>query len=403
VGYYTDVVETLQWAVMHIQQSGMCIDMPLARELYQVCERKQTQIEQAFGKALGYALNPNSPKQVLDLFCNDFKINLQDSSDKLALRKTQIEYPEATPVIDAILAYRDLGKKKGTYLRPSPWPDGRVRSQFRTYGTLTWRLSSREPDLQNLPRRPTHGINIKNIYVAAPGRVLVEVDKNQLEYRIPAYASNCANLIRVFESGDDVHLYNATSVFGRDIREKSSKERDYIKRLKYSEQYGAGNQKISDTMLVETGEYQSPTSIGGHLLKLRAAAPEMYTWRDECLRQAEGTGRVWDGFGTPRLLYDNPKEYRQVAYSWPTQATASGVINRATIRVYCWLIENRLPIKIVCQIHDSLIFEMWVTDVYKYLPTIMELMDQPEFVFERWVTFPSEAKIGFRLGEMKAA
>ncbi|UOF78525.1 DNA polymerase [Caudoviricetes sp.] len=405
MGFYTDEVIPLQWAVMDIQQRGLLVDQALASAYFKQAEAKMVEIKTWFKEGLGYDFNPNSSQQVMALFNEDFKVPLEDAADKLALRRSQITYPEIAPIVTGILDYRDVMKKKGTYLQPIAWPDGRVRSQFRTYGTKTLRLSSREPDLQNMPRHESMGINIKNIYCAPAGRMLCEIDKNQLEYRIPAYASNATNLIQRFESGISVHLANASAVYKREITSKKCKEYDMAKRIRYAFGYRAGPPKVSDTILLDTGIYVSPDEIAWAIRAIKSLEPEIELWQQACLAEAQRTKRIRNGFNVPRLLFGRAEDLGQIAYSWPTQATASHLINRALLRVWHWLKANGAlydAVWIVCQIHDSLLFEMPTAEHTWLIPKLLELMDQPEVTFGRIVTYPSEAKYGERWGEMKS-
>lgn len=403
MGYYTDVITDLQWAVMGIQRNGILIDQDLVKSYFNLANQKQEELGDWFNAALGYEFNPNSPKQVLELFNKDFHIPITDSADRLGMRKLQIKYPEIAPIVSGILDYRDLGKKRGTYLKPEPWSDGRVRSQFRTYGTLTWRLSSREPDLQNLPRSSTYGINIKNIYRAAKDYKLVEIDKSQLELRIPAYASRCLKLIEWFDSRRDIYLETARFIYNRPELDKKSTERQFTKRAMLADGYGASAERVSDTMLLDTGEYLAPSIMQTHLDKIRATKPEVYEWHNRNWDYAKTHKILYDGFGTPRLLYDRPDNLRQTAYSWPTQATASGVVNRALVRIYKWIQKERLQdlVRIICQVHDSLLFEIHDSVIKNTVPALISLMDQSETIFDYSVVLPSEAKWGERWGDME--
>lgn len=404
MSYYEDVIKPLQWAVMSIQQNGILVDTTKAAAMYKKAALRQEEIADDLGTALGYKFNPNSSQQVLRLFNDDLLIKCEDSSDKLSMLKTQIKHPDIGPIVRAILAYRDLSKKKGTYLRPEPWLDGRVRSSFRLYGTLTWRLSSSDPNLQNLPRSPSQGIDIKSIYVAPPGKSLLEIDKSQLELRIPAYASNSETLIRWFENREDVYCRYASEIYSREIKGKGT-ERQFTKTTLLADGYGASAPKVSDTMLLQTGEYRSPKELQPFLEKLRSVTPEKYRWFNECWDYAKKHKRLVEGFGVPRLLYNAPDQLRQVAYSWPTQATASGVINRALVRVFHYLDGYRsgwqAHTKIICQVHDSLLFEVPTEALQEAIPVLQGLMDQPETIFGRTVLLPSEAKFGPNWSEME--
>lgn len=409
--YYDEVIDQLQWFVMDIQRAGMLIDQDLVARYVADATAKQSHYQALLSEALTYSFNPNSPKQVIDVLTNDLALNLDQSkkgvsSDELSLLKASIEVPAAKPVVEAILAYRDLGKKKGTYLKPVVWKDGRVRSQFRVYGTLTWRLSSREPDLQNLPRSASHGINIKDIYIAPPGYLLGELDYSALEDRIPAYASGCKVLIEMFETGKNTHLYRASIIFARPITDKhtQAKEYNFSKRFVYSRNYGASLNSVADKLLQDTHEYVPVGELRVMAERLDKGIPEILAWRNQCWADCEKSGVLYDGFGVPRILYSAPHERRQVAYSWPTQATASGIMNRAMVRIYQAIRSGHLrnDTKCVCQVHDSLMFEINENHVESELKKIKHLMEVPVDIFDRkGVVFPVEAKYGPRWGTMK--
>jgi DNA polymerase-1 len=410
MAYYDEVIVPLQWMVMDIQRAGMLIDQELVARYVAESASKQLLVKEMLEKALGYSFNPNSPKQVIDVLTNDLGLDLRGkkglTSDELALLKATIAQPEAKAVVDSVLAYRDLGKKKGTYLQPVVWSDGRVRSQFRLYGTLTWRLSSREPDLQNLPRGASYGINIKNIYIAPPGYTLVEFDYSALEDRIPAYASGCKVLVEMFEAGQNTHLYRATIIFARPITNKNeqAKEYNFAKRFVYSRNYGASLAAVADKLLQDTHEYHPINELKVMADRLDKGIPEILAWRNACWTECEKTGVLYDGFGVPRLLYNAPHERRQVAYSWPTQATASGIMNRAMVRIYEAQRSGHIDkqVRCVCQVHDSLMFEIPNNCVERESRKIKQLMEVPVDIFGRsGVVFPTEAKAGRSWGTMK--
>ena len=412
--YYNNVIQHLQWQVMEIQMNGMLVDMDRATAMRELADAKYKEYNGWINEALGYKLNPNSPKQVLECLTKDLGLSIpqvkkdgiwRDSTDELSLLKATIPLPQALPVVEALIACRDVRKKSGTYLNPVPWRDGRVRSQFRLYGTLTWRLSSRDPNLQNLPRRESHGIDVKSMYIAPPGTRLVELDYSALEDRIPSYASGCKTLIDLFDTGANVHLYRANEMFGGKWTNKKEcpTEYDLAKRTRYAKGYGASALKVSDTLFLEMHKYFDPSFVAALIDKMDATMPEVIAWHNWCWEEAEKTGIVYDGFGTPRILYSPKRELRQTAYSWPTQATASGIMNRSLVRIYhakrAGLL--RSDTRCICQVHDSLVFEIHEDHVESEARIIKALMEEPVTIFGRRTVFPVEAKSGSNWSEMK--
>jgi DNA polymerase-1 len=404
MAYYDEVIDRLQWFVMDIQRTGMLIDQPLVARYLELAESNKTKLKASFEKALGYPYNPNAPQQTLALFNNDFMIPIEGTTE-LELLKATLDKPEAMPVVEGILQYKDMIKKSGTYLKPVVWADNRVRSQFRLYGTLTWRLSSRDPDLQNLPRAASLGINIKDIYISPPGYSLIEIDYSALEDRIPAYASGATKLIQMFARGENTHLYRASIIFNRPItdKKKQAKEYDFAKRLRYATGYRAGLPKISDKLLEDMHEWHPPEEIGPMIRRLESDMPEITAWQDACWKECEKTNLLYDGFNTPRILYSAKHERRQVACSWPTQTTASGIMNRAMVRIYDAIRAGRFyaTTRCVCQVHDSLLFEILDAHVESETRKLVELMEVPVRVFDQDVVFPVEAKSGKRWGSME--
>lgn len=403
--YYEEVVRPLQWCVMEIQNAGMMVDTARVREYQALAESNLERERKHWEELLGRKFNPNSSQQVLDLFEHDLRIPLRDkkgkrSADVLELLKTTIEHPTLT-VVEPILAYREMVKDLGTYLKPEVWPDGRVRTSFRLYGTLTWRLSSREPNLQNIPREERHGIYIKNIYIAPPGRALAELDYSALEDRIPAYASGCSKLIRMFDNNEDTHTHRARVIYG--VQKISKKQRNFSKRLRYSRGYGAAVLTVCEKLLEDSHEWHPPGEIGPMLKMLDADMPEIIEWHNQCWADSERTGISLDGFGVPRILFEPPSQRRQVAYSDPTQRTASGIMNRSMVRYHYAQRKGhfRPDTFLNCQVHDSLMMEAHEDHIDSEAAKLKELMETPVDIFGRkQVLFPVEIKRGPSWGNM---
>lgn len=408
--YYEEVIDDLQWCVKDMQQTGILVDTDLAASYIASIEAKLEQEKKDWKALLGRPFNPNASAQVIDLFA-EFGVPLKTkkgewSSDALTMLKATVIPGFGYPVAREIITFRELMKLRGTYLKPDPWADGRLRSAFRLYGTLTWRLSSREPNLQNLPRSPVHGVNIKDIYIAPPGKVLVELDYSALEDRIPAFASCCTKLIQMFLRGENTHLYRAGIIFGVPLKSKKEapEKYDFSKRLRYSRGYGAAILTVAEKLLEDTHEWHPPEEIGPMLKRLDDDMPEIIAWHNKCWAESEQTGLSFDGFGVPRTLFEPPGQRRQVAYSDPTQRTASGIMNRSMVRYYRANKAGmfRHDTLLICQVHDSLLFEMNEDHYIEESNKVKSLMETPVTIFgQRDVLFPVEAKMGKSWGTMK--
>jgi DNA polymerase-1 len=399
--YYDEVVQHLQWAVMDIQMAGILVDLNKCSELIAKAEAQRAQHRETLTRCFGYDFNPASPKQVIEVFKQDLGIPVDDSN-AITLLNTIIKHP-TKPIVEGIIEHREMTKVIGTYLKPKVWPDHRLRSSLRTYGTLTWRLSSKEPDLQNQPRGEVQGINVKDIYMAPPGYVLLELDYSALEDRIPAYASRCTKLINMFQNGENTHLYRARLIFNKPITNKKDfpTEYDFAKRLRYSRGYGASVRTVCLKMLEDTHEWHAEEEIAPMLKAMDDDVPEIMAWHNKCWADAERTGLLYDGFGVPRTLFEPPGRRRQVAYSSPTQTTASGIMNRATVRAYLNRDKFHPDTRIICQVHDSLLLEVREDLVEEEAWKMKGYMEVPVTIFDQVVKFPVEAKWGKRWGQMK--
>lgn len=397
--YYEDVVLPLQQCVMEMQLNGVLIDQVRQKELFEKCTDILDTNQKTWLELLGYDFNPNSSQQTTALYEKDLSIPLGGSADKLHLLKAVLREPRLEHITRAILDDRDLVKLRGTYLSITPSLDGRLRSDWRAYGTVTWRLSSRDPDLQNLPRDAKQGVNIKDIYISPPGRILYSRDYSQLEYRIPAYASRSYNLVHLFQRGEDVHLRNARLVFKRDSITK--KERTTSKTVKYAEGYGGAPPTVSDQILKATYEYIDPKVIALMLSIWRAEDKEMYDWLESGHTAAVRDGVLYDGFGVPRHLYGRPDDRRGTGLAWPTAATASGIMNRSMVRIHNQKICEKFNAKLCMQVHDELLFEVPDPIEPAFDKAIKEAMEYPVNIFGVDCMFPTDVKVGYRYSELK--
>jgi DNA polymerase-1 len=384
---------------MEMQLNGVLIDQERQKFLHDRCTSILEENQKTWSELLGYDFNPGSSQQTTALYEKDLNVQLGGSADKLHLLKAVLREPQLEHITKAILQDRDLVKLRGTYLTVEPSSDGRLRSDWRAYGTVTWRLSSRDPDLQNLPRDAKQGVNIKDIYISPPGRILYSRDYSQLEYRIPAYASRSRNLVQLFQRGEDVHLRNARLVFKR--QDITKKERTTSKTVKYAEGYGGAPPTVSDQILKATYEYIDPKVIAHMLAIWRTEDKEMYDWLEQGFKDAVTYGVLYDGFGVPRHLYGRPDDRRGTGLAWPTAATASGIMNRSMVRIHKANYCQKFDAKLVMQVHDELLFEVPDPIDPAFDKAIKEAMEYPVNIFGVDCMFPTDVKVGYRYSELK--
>jgi uracil-DNA glycosylase family 4 len=302
-------------------------------------------------------------------------------------------------VIKNVLELRKAEKILSTYLRGlTIGPDGRIHPNWLVHGTRTGRLSSRNPNAQNVPKV---GV-ARRIYTAARGFVLVAFDYNQIELRIVAYDAGDEPLIRAFEEGRYVHAEEAAFMFhNREIQTFkpwpdwiSQAEVDFTKSFEYALNYGG---TIFAVMAANPGMM---TSTQGKIAQARyfARHPKIDLYRKRIAEEVTRTRRLLSPFGRPRIFFGNKTEILNSAYNFPIQGGAAEVINKAIIR----LADARMDEGLLLQVHDELLFELEDNaSLPEKIGAIKALMAEPVEIQGRPVIIPVEVKTGNNWGDMK--
>ena len=265
------------------------------------------------------------------------------------------------PIIEAILEYRQLTKLKSTYvdgLGKVISPDGRIHTTFRNTVTDTGRLSSAEPNLQNIPVRTELGAQLRRMFVAAPGKVLVDADYSQIELRLLACMAGDTAMIDGFNSGEDIHTITASQVFGVAQEAVTPLMRRSAKAVNFGIVYGISPFSLSQDIKV------SVTEAKDYMQRYFAHYPGVKTYMDAVVEQAKQAGFVATLMGRRRWVPElkssnfNLRSFgERVALNAPIQGTAADIIKLAMIRVRDRLLAEGLEGRLVLQVHDELIVE----------------------------------------------
>lgn len=265
------------------------------------------------------------------------------------------------PIIEAILEYRQLTKLKSTYvdgLGKVISPDGRIHTTFRNTVTDTGRLSSAEPNLQNIPVRTELGAQLRRMFVAAPGKVLVDADYSQIELRLLACMAGDKAMIDGFNSGEDIHTITASQVFGVAQEEVTPLMRRSAKAVNFGIVYGISPFSLSQDIKVSVAEAKD------YMERYFAHYPGVKAYMDGVVEQARSTGFVATLMGRRRWIPElkssnfNLRSFgERVALNAPIQGTAADIIKLAMIRVRNRLLADGLEGRLVLQVHDELIVE----------------------------------------------
>ena len=354
---------------------------------------------------VGKEFNINSPKQLgvalfedLGLPCKK-KTKSGYSTNAEVLEGLQDKHP----VVPLILEYRTLSKLKSTYcdgLLKVISTDGRIHSSFNQTETRTGRISSTEPNLQNIPVRTKRGVELRKFFKAKEGFTLVDADYSQIELRVLADIAADENMLSAFNENMDIHAITASEVFGVPLEQVTSEMRRSAKAVNFGIVYGIGAFSLAKDIGVTRAEADS--YIKGYLLHFSGVDSYMR----EVIEQAKKDGFVSTGFGRRRYLPElNSSNHmmrafgERVARNMPIQGTAADIIKIAMIKVYKRLEREKLQSKLILQVHDELIIEAADAEA-AYVQTLLK--EEMEHAVELRVKLKADVGCGKTWYEAKA-
>ena len=364
-----------------MESLGFSLDSEsLARHGEGILERMKS-LEEEIYLLCGEKFNINSPKQLGHILFE--KMGLPVLKKKKTGYSTDAETLEKlrfhSPVIDYILDYRKLAKLHGTYvegLLRVVDSDGRIRTDFKQTGTVTGRLSSAEPNLQNIPVRTEDGSVLRRFFVAGDGRVLVDADYSQIELRILAHMADDEAMISAFNSGEDIHTVTASKVFKTPIDKVTPQLRSRAKAVNFGIVYGIGEFSLSEDLHVSLKEAKS--YINGYFETYK----KVKEYLDATVESALANGYVETLFKRRRYIPEltatnkNVQAFgKRVAMNTPIQGTAADVIKKAMVAVDRRLEREGLETRLVLQVHDELILEAPVNEVERASEILKEEME----------------------------
>ncbi|MFT4198957.1 MAG: DNA polymerase I [Pseudoxanthomonas sp.] len=378
---YRDIEMPLVPVLARIEANGVRVDAEELRLQSAELSRRMLAAQQKAIELAGRQFNLDSPKQLQALLFDELKLPAlvktpkgQPSTNEEALEAIadQHELPRL------ILEYRGLAKLRSTYTDKLPemiHPDtGRVHTSYHQAGAATGRLSSSDPNLQNIPIRSDDGRRIRRAFVAPPGRKLIACDYSQIELRIMAHLSQDPGLVRAFESGADIHRATAAEVFGRALEEVTPNERRAAKAINFGLMYGMSAFGLARQLGIGRGEAQD------YIALYFSRYPGVRDFMEATRQQAREKGYVETVFGRRLYLdYINAGNQSQragaerAAINAPMQGTAADIIKRAMVSVDQWLAGHRgesgaCPALMILQVHDELVFECDADFVGTLLP-----------------------------------
>ena len=359
---YFDVEHPLCRVLAEMELAGFQVDAGMLRSFGETLTAAIETLEQRIYSYAGQ-FNINSPKQLGEVLFE--RLGLPSYKKTKTGYSTSAEVLEklrgAHPIVGEVLEYRQYAKLKSTYvdgLLKVISPDGRVRTSFQMTVTATGRLSSTEPNLQNIPTRTELGSELRRMFVAGPGQILVDADYSQIELRLLAHISGDQAMVDAFRSGEDFHTVTAAHVFSVPVEEVTPAMRRAAKAVNFGIVYGISPFSLSQDLGVTVAEAKAYMDAYFHRF------PGVKSYMDQVVERARADGYVETPMHRRRALPEikssnhNMRSFgERVALNMPIQGAAADIIKLAMVRVHRQLKEAALEARLIMQVHDELIVE----------------------------------------------
>ncbi len=372
----------LSYVLVSMEKSGVKVDREALEEFGKRLSAEAEDIEQQIYICAGEAFNISSPKQLGAILFD--KLGLPSGKKTKTGYSTNAEVLEGLigydPIIELVLNYRTLTKLNSTYavgLQKVIAGDGRVHTTYKQTETRTGRISSVEPNIQNIPVRTELGREFRRFFIAREGYKLVDADYSQIELRLLAHISDDKNMIEAFKSGEDIHTVTASQVFNQPVEWVTPEMRSSAKAVNFGIVYGIGAFSLSKDINVSVK--QADEYIKAYLDKYKGVAAYM----DKTVSDAKENGYVTTMFGRrryiPELSMSNKNVQaagKRIAMNTPIQGTAADIIKLAMVKVYARLKKELPDARLILQVHDELIVEAKESEAEQAATILREEMEK---------------------------
>ena len=379
---YKDIEMPLLPILSNIERNGVLIDSKKLFKLSKELEIELQSIQKKCFKITNKEFNLNSPKQLQEILYEDLEIPVSKKTptgkpstdeDTLQFLSESYELPKL------ILDFRSLNKLKTGYTDKLPLQisnkTGRVHTSYQQAITATGRLSSTEPNLQNIPIKSSQGKKIRNAFVAEQGKKIFAADYSQIELRIMAHLSGDENLLKAFKNKIDIHSFTASEIFDIGIDKVSPDDRRSAKAINFGLIYGMSSFGLSKQLGISIPEAKEYMDIYFNRY------PKIKFYMNEMIEFAKTKGFVETVYGRKLYLPEiNSKRAQRrnyaerTAINAPVQGTAADIIKVAMIQIDKWLMQQKSKTKMIMQVHDELVFEIYENDIDSEVTNIVNIM-----------------------------
>ena len=363
---YEDIELPIVSVLLAMERHGVLIDSERLAQQSAELEKRMAELERAAWDCAGQEFNLSSPAQLGEILYGKLELPVRHKTPKgqpSTAERVLVELAAEHELPRLVLDYREVAKLRSTYTEKLPasvYPKtGRVHTSYNQTGTSTGRLSSSDPNLQNIPVRSEEGRRIRQAFIAPPGCVLLAADYSQVELRIMAHLSGDEGLRKAFAEGLDVHRVTAAEVLGKKMDEVSAEERRAAKATNFGLIYGMSAFGLARQLGIPRGEADD------YINRYFDRYPGVRHYMESAREQARRDGYVETLFGrrlyVPEIVSRNMQRRQaaeRAAINAPMQGTAADIIKRAMITIHKWCARDDVPATLIMQVHDELVFEV---------------------------------------------
>jgi len=407
---FTQMELPLVKVLLAMEMTGVALDVPFLQQMSETLARRLAELEEEIQQMVGYRFNVNSGQQLGHALFEVLRLPTRNiprtSTGRYSVAAGVLESLRGThPVIERILEHRELAKLKSTYVDALPAlvnPEtGRVHTSYNQTGTVTGRISSSEPNLQNIPIRSPLGRQVRRAFIAPAGWVLLGADYSQIELRVLAHISGDPGLVEAFRRGEDIHATTAAAIFDIPLDQVTPDQRRFAKQVNFGLIYGMSTYRLArDAGLTQAEAENFVAQYFGRFPKVRE-------YLETTISQAKNKGSVETLSGRRRyfpVLQSTASGKEQArrraereAVNAPIQGSAADIIKQAILGLHRALRERGLKARMIIQVHDELILEMPQEELETVAPLVRELM---ESAYPLRVPLKVDLKAGPNWGEM---
>jgi len=397
--------------LMEMEMTGVALDVDFLGRMSAELGARLAELEDRIQGMVGMPFNINSGPQLAEVLFGVLRLPTKGvprtSTGRYSLTADVLESLRGThPIVDLILEHRELTKLKSTYVDALPAlvnpTTGRLHTSYHQTGTVTGRISSSDPNLQNIPIRSPLGRQVRRAFVARPGWVLLSADYSQIELRVLAHISGDPGLTAAFQRGEDIHASTAAAIFEIPIDQVTPEQRRFAKQINFGLVYGMSAGRLARDAGIPQMEAEN---FVAHYF---GRFPKVREYLERTLAQAKNQGYVETILGRrryfPVLQSASPAQEQarrraeREAVNAPIQGSAADIIKRAMLDLHRALHERGLATRMILQVHDELVFEVPQEELPVVIPLVREMM---ESAYPLRVPLKVDLSVGPNWGEME--